>query len=156
MLKYPGSCPPGSFQNQPQGQTGLMQAIFCSETTTHVMMVACSASLKASLAFACRFIPVYNVETDGAEHLRGGEHGVGDNRLEMAELGGAPPSGAPVGSSTGQLGRCPVRGGAPLHPPELEPLRGLVFWRTWPAPECTSHTQKSDGIGQHDWHCMIC
>ncbi len=63
-----------------------------------------SDSLKASVASPCRFIPVYNIETDGAEHLRGGEHGVGDNRLEMAELGGALPSGAPVDSSTGQLG----------------------------------------------------
>lgn len=50
---------------------------------------------------------MYNVETDGAEHLRGGEHGVGDNRLEMAEMGDAPPNGVPPGSSTattGQLG----------------------------------------------------
>lgn len=34
---------------------------------------------------------MYNVDTDGAEHLRGGEHGVGDNRVEMAELGSAAP-----------------------------------------------------------------
>ncbi|BDA50727.1 probable phospholipid phosphatase 1 [Coccomyxa sp. Obi] len=56
-------------------------------------------------ATAClKFIPVYNIETDGAEHLRGGEHGVGDNRLEMAELGDASLNGAPPGSSPRRLG----------------------------------------------------
>lgn len=63
-------------------------------------------------ACACfgRFIPVYNAETHGAERLRGGEHGVGDNRQgvitegaadsrqELAERGLAGPgNGAPAG-----------------------------------------------------------
>ena len=49
---------------------------------------------------------MYNIDTDGAEHLRGGEHGAGDNRLEMAEMGDAPPAGGiPMGSVSPQPGR---------------------------------------------------
>jgi hypothetical protein len=48
---------------------------------------------------------VYNIDTDGAEHLRGGEHGVGDNRLEMAEMGGEPPAAAPLSSASPHPGR---------------------------------------------------
>ena len=59
--------------------------------------------------------------TEGAEHLRGGEHGVGDNRLEMAEQGVAVPmsgalaaahgGGGPrdgLGGPSGQDGRTPI------------------------------------------------
>ncbi len=47
---------------------------------------------------------MYNVDTDGAEHLRGGEHGVGDNRMEMAELGNASP-GIPMDQRSPAPGR---------------------------------------------------
>ena len=34
-----------------------------------------------------RFVPVYNSATEDVEHPVGGEHGVADNRHEMAEMG---------------------------------------------------------------------
>ena len=71
-----------------------------------------SMAPQPACAYSGRFIPVYNAETHGAEHLRGGEHGVGDNRQEIID-------GADNRQQLAELGLAGPGGRAPAAPPGL-------------------------------------